>query len=528
MNLELIGNLIRLRYKLLWANTRTRNGKIALFFAGYLLLVMVVSLLAAGGVGSGMAVVRSGRGTILAGGLLTGIFLQGLLASVILGFGMTVIFSETELRRYPLKARERRLTRHFIGIVDPFWILFFALDLGLAFGLYLFGAGSFWYGLAAVLLLFVCNYMGARVLATLVQRLTSKRFGSMIMLASIISLGFLPALLTPVLQKNKELAAGLVRLWWMTPPAAAGVAMTHGDLSALSALGLIVLWTGALIALLMALERWPQKAAVAQGAKVVWEDRMDRMAAVFGPGNGPLVAHWLRFYFRNNRFRTIYPLALPLVAFLLFFFSRQAHAGGPFSRGPFPIALGAFGILGFVGTGQFAVNQFGYVGGGFRRFLLLPTDPAAAFRAGSYMFVSLSGALILPAALLWAVFAPLPSGARMLAMLVGASLTSLFLFHGVALWTSLLGPRRGKYTQSFGNDLSFAGNVVIIGGMMGLLFGPQALAKAWPALFSPEYWWATPLLAAAAAGFYFASLRSASALFRSRREQLMAVMEGRG
>ena len=55
MDFELIGNLIRLRYKLLWANTRTRNGKIALFFAGYLLLVMVLALLGAGGVGAGSA-----------------------------------------------------------------------------------------------------------------------------------------------------------------------------------------------------------------------------------------------------------------------------------------------------------------------------------------------------------------------------------------------------------------------------------------------------------------------------------------
>src|SRR5580698_8450765 len=156
MDFELIGTLIRLRYKLLWANTRTRNGKIALFFAGYLLLVMVIALLAAGGTGAGMAAIRSGKGTILAGALLTGIFAQGLLASVILGFGMTTIFSETELRRYPLCAAERRITRHLIGIADPFWILFFVLDLGIAFGLCFFGGGSFWYGLLAVLLLFVC------------------------------------------------------------------------------------------------------------------------------------------------------------------------------------------------------------------------------------------------------------------------------------------------------------------------------------------------------------------------------------
>jgi hypothetical protein len=529
MDLELIGNLIRLRYKLLWANTRTRNGKIALFFAGYLLLVMVISLLAAGGVGAGMVAIRSGHGTVMAGAVLTGIFAQGLLASVILGFGMTAIFSETELRRYPLRAAERRVTRHFIGMADPFWILFFVLDLGTAFGLYLFGAGGLGYGFLAVLLLFACNYIAARVLAMLVERLTSRKFGSMIMLGAVVCLGMVPAMMEPVLKKNPALVAGLKHAWQITPPAAAGVAMTRVDLAALQALGVILVWTVALFALLAALERWPQKpAAVAQNIKVVWEDRMDRMAAVYGPKTGPLVAHWLRFYWRNNRFRTIYPLSLPLAAFLLFFLSRQTHAGRPFGGGPVPVALTVFGIIGFVGTGQFAVNQFGYVGGGFRRFLLLPTDPAAALRAGSYMFVSLSGALIIPAAVLWSLFGPIPSDARMLAMLVGCSLASLFLFHGVALWTSLLGPRRGHYKQAFGNDLSFAGNVVVIGGMLTLLFGPQILAKVWPAAISTAYWFAPPLLALVAVAFYVASLRYASTLFRARREQLMALLEGKG
>jgi len=523
MDLELIGNLIRLRYKLLWANTRTRNGKIVLFFAGYLLLVMVGALLAAGGVGAGLAAIRSGRGATLAGGLLTGIFAQGLLASVLLGFGMATIFSETELRRYPLRALDRRMTRHWIGIADPFWILFFLLDLGVAFGLYLFGAGEFWYGLAAVLLLFACNYIAARVLALLVQRLTSKKFGSMIVLAAIMCFGFVPATLQPLLRKNPAMLEALKRIWWTTPPAAAGVAMTHTGLSALLALSVIVLWTAALAALLAMVERWPQKAALAQSSKVVWEDRMDRLGAVFGPQNGPLVAHWLRFYFRNNRFRTIYPLALPLAAFGLFFFMRQPHMSEPFA-----IAVSVFGILGFIGTGQFAVNQFGYVGGGFRRFLLLPTDPAAAFRAGSYMFVSLTGALILGAALLWRLFAPIPSDARMLAMLVGCSVFSLFLFHGVSLWTSLLGPRRGNYKQALGNDLSFAGNVLIIGGAMGWMFLPHFLLKAAPATLAQDYWWTTPLLALLAVAFYGISLRFTTTLFRARREQLMALMEGRG
>ena len=527
MDFELIGTMIRLRYKLLWANTRTRNGKIALFFAGYLLLVMVIALLGAGGIGAGMTAIRSGKGTPLAGALLTGIFAQALLASVILGFGMTTIFSETELRRYPLRAAERRITRHFIGIADPFWILFFVLDLGIAFGLYLFGAGAFWFGLIAVLLLFVCNYISARVLGTLVQRLTSKKFGSMIMLALVISVGMLPALLQPVLKKNPG-----------HYPSHEGRLGTHAAgrrgrrhdprrPGGLQALGLIVLWSVGAVRPAGGVGRWPPKAIAAQSSKIVWDDRAGRLAAVFGPKTGPLVAHWLRFYWRNNRFRTIYPLALPLAAFMLFFFSRQDAKHSPLG-GPFPVALGVFGIIGFIGTGQFAVNQFGYVGGGFRRFLLLPTDAAAAFRAGSYTFVSLSGALILPAAVLWSLFAPIPNSARLLAMLVGCSVFSLFLFHGVALWTSILGARRGNYKQALGNDLSLAGNVVILGGTLAWLFLPYLLMQGQSAALIENYWWATPLLALAALIFYTASLRFTTSLFRARREQLMALMEGKG
>jgi hypothetical protein len=523
MNFQLIGVLIRLRYKLLWAKTRTRNGKIALFFAGYLLLVMVISLVAAGGVGAGMAAIRGGKGTLIAGVLLGGIYGQAIVASVVLGFGMTAIFSETELRRFPVRALERRVTRHFIGIVDPYWLLFLALDLGIAFGLYLFGAGSFWPGLIAALLLFCSNYVAARVLGMLVDRLMMKKGGSAIMLVCIMLLGFLPATLGPVIQRNPRIQEIAFRLWQSTPPAGAAVAMTQPNLAALSGLGLILLWMAALLAVLVVLERRPAKVRVVEAGKVAWESPFDRAGAIFGTRNGPLVAFWLRFYSRHNRFRTIYPLSLPLAAFLQFFYSRQVHAAG----GKFAISLSVFLILGFVGTGQFAVNQFGYVGGGFRRFLLLPTGAATAFRAGSYMFIMLSAALILPAAVLWSLFVPARFDPRAIVMLVGATISSMFFFHGIALWTSLLGPRRGNYNQSFGNDLSFAGNIVIIGGMLALLFLPQVAAKQWPNAITPDYWFVAPAAAVLAAVFYFTSLHFATAMFRGKRESLMVLLEGK-
>src|ERR1035441_5658274 len=139
MNTPLIGQLVKLRYQLLWAKTRSRNGRIALFLAGYLLLVLLIALLTMGGFGAAMLAVRSGKAEPIAQGVLAALFLEAVLAANILGFGMSAIFSETELRRYPLTAPDRRIARHLTGILDPFWFLFLALELGLAVGLYVMG-----------------------------------------------------------------------------------------------------------------------------------------------------------------------------------------------------------------------------------------------------------------------------------------------------------------------------------------------------------------------------------------------------
>jgi hypothetical protein len=152
MNTRVISELVKLRYQLMWAKTRSRNGRIALFLAGYLLLVFVIALFASGGFAGALVAVRSGRGEMVAQVALSALFLEALIATTIMGFGMNVIFSESELRRYPVNARERRVARHLIGLADPFWALFLALELGLAVGLYGAGAGGFWAGLFAALL----------------------------------------------------------------------------------------------------------------------------------------------------------------------------------------------------------------------------------------------------------------------------------------------------------------------------------------------------------------------------------------
>src|SRR5207249_3451761 len=120
----------------------------------------------------------------------------------ILGFGLNAIFSETELRRYPLSAADRRLSRHLAGILDPFWFPSLALELGLAAGLYVEGAAGFWIATIAVLLFFVSNYLAARVVAVIIDQLIKRKGGGAILLGLIMLLALLPGVAGAFFKKN--------------------------------------------------------------------------------------------------------------------------------------------------------------------------------------------------------------------------------------------------------------------------------------------------------------------------------------
>jgi hypothetical protein len=198
---------------------------------------------------------------------------------------------------------------------------------------------------------------------------------------------------------------------------------------------------------------------------------------------------------------------------------------GPYSL--FVAALGTFPMLTFLGVSRISANQFGYVGGAFRRYFLLPIDPGVTLRAASYAGVAI-GASMLPIALVaFTIFAPYPFDARMLLMLLCSGITGLFLLHGLGVWVTLFNPRKGDYKSNFGNDLSLGGNILLIGGMMLAMLLPRLTYRLQPALVSPESWrmWVPlPLLAFV---FYRLTLKSAGPEFSIRREKLLAVVEGR-
>ena len=218
MNWERIGDLVRLRYKLMWAKTRSRNGKIALFVIGYLLFVMVAGLVGLGGVGAGIVAIQTGKAETVAQVALSGLFINAVMAAILLGFGVSAVFSEAELLRYPLRQRERFVARHFLGVVDPFWILVLIVELGLVFGMYVWGAYSLGYGTVAALLLFVCGYLLARVTGAWIDGLMATRSGPGVVLLLILSISVLPRMIPAVLEKNPDAGKHVLAALRFTPP----------------------------------------------------------------------------------------------------------------------------------------------------------------------------------------------------------------------------------------------------------------------------------------------------------------------
>jgi hypothetical protein len=526
MNTALIGELVKLRYKLLWAKTRSRNGRIALFLAGYLLLLLVSALLSTGGFGAGLLAARTGKAEQIAQGVLAVVFFEAVLAANILGFGMSAIFSETELRRYPLAAPDRRVARHLTGILDPFWFLFLALELGLAVGLYVLGAGSFWFGLAAVLLFFAANYLLARVVGQFIDQMMQRRGGSTVLMLLIVTLAMVPSAVAPMLGKNPSIFSDVARHLWFTPPFGAAAAMVHPDLAGVYGLGTIVVWIAGLAALLVWLENRPPQRQVAESVKMEWDSPLDRVGAPFGPQAAALLGHWLRFYLRNSRTRTFCLISLPLLGFLTYSVGRPPDLQmGPYSL--FVAALGTVPMVTYLGVSRISANQFGYVGGAFRRYFLLPIDPAATLRASSCAAIVIGGSLLPVALVAFAIFAPRPFDARTFLMLLCSGLGGMFVLHGLGIWVTLYNPRKGNYKSNFGNDLSLGGNTLLIGGMMLAMLLPRLMYHFRPVLVSPESWGMWLPLPPLALAFYMVSLKLAGPVFMKRRERLLAIVEGR-
>ena len=481
---------------------------------GYLVACSVAAALLLGGLGAAMESIRLGKAELVARIMLTGFSGIAIVAALVFGIGVNPAFRDAVLRRYPLSAGDRFVTRRLTALLDPMWMILWALFVGVAAGFHAVGVGSIWPSVLAALLLVIATYLSAQLLAGLIEWTTATPAGLTILAVLGVILVFAISAV-PAMLGIPSLLAAFLRVMKVTPAFCAATVMAGA-----SPMGLLLLiaWCVAMAVAIAGVERLPVHSQTVAGARAEWDGPCDRLAAHFG-SSGPLVAKTLKYYWRTKRGRLTLLINVPALLLMLGMGSDR-HA--PLLH--FFIGVGLMAIIGFSMTFTMVVNSFGFDGSGFRRYFLLPLPPAAVIRAVS-LIPLLLGALTLPVAFTVCVLlARVSVDARMAIMLAANGVGGLCFFQALALWTSMLAPSRSDSEVLFGNDYSFAANVVGNGGMLVALFGSQFLGVAAGAHVL-RFWWAAPVLMVAAVVFYVVSFRVAPGVLVSRRERILAAVE---
>jgi hypothetical protein len=518
MDLRTLRLLIALRYRLLWAHVRTRNGRIVLLTVAYFAGACLAIAFALGGLSAAAAAVRLGRGEVVADVILAGLFVNALLGAVVLGIGVNPAFSDATLRRYPISRLGRMVARHTTALLEPLWGLVLTLGTGLALGFSVFGLVPVWSALPAAGLFVIATYLAASVIASLRTWVQSIPGGALLVIAAgsmlIVALPLAPAALAR-LSIRSGTVPGLALLGY-TPPFAAATAIASSTYSAeLLALLLLAGWVVVLWMLLLIVERLPRYTSRAARTPEAWSNPCDRIADLFGPQSAPLVGKQLRYYMRGP-LRYNYLFVLPVVAMF------ASHRSSPPEI--FLFVLGASPAVGFASTIPISMNLFGFDSHGIRRYFLLPIPMGHVFQTTAVVGL-LSGAVLIPVGIAaWLIFMHGHNDGRMVAMLLSAALTGLLFFGSLGLWTTLLWPRAIPFEVKFGNSLSLAANLVMF-VTLGALFGLPWVLIAIGIETVVRWWWVWPLSVAPAAAVYLVTLRVGSSVFSARRERMIELIE---
>ncbi len=514
--------LVRLRYRLLWAQSRSRQGRLILLGLAYLVALAAGGVFLLGGFAAGRAAIQLGRAEMLTRAVLGAIFVYALVAAVMLGAGIRDTFSDRALRRFPMSGRERFMARHLVTLLEPTWVLALAVYAGLAIGLRGVRGGADWVAFPASLLLLVVNYLAARVLVAVAERMLATRVGTFVL---VTLAGALPIAAIGSFDMVRALAARghwLIRagqaLVTALPPALAAPALAGApSLRAGWSLLLLLLWAAVIGWMLAVLEARPVRRA-GGGARVPvgWGNLYDRAAALFGPRLGPLVGKMIRYYARSPHVRYNAPILVLAIVQLLVSTHLPTHA----------IALAGALLVG-LGTGGFSSNVFGFDGSGFRRYALLPVSPLQVVGAAAIAAL-LPGVVLLPIVVLTLGAAAHGfADPRMLALVAGAGITGLLLCQAVGQWTSILAPRPMLFHVVWGQPLSLGANAMTLGAIGVFFVVTWRLSRVAPGTVTDRWWLVLPVVAAAAVS-YVLTVWAGAKVLGSRSERLIHCVEGLG
>lgn len=192
---------------------------------------------------------------------------------------------------------------------------------------------------------------------------------------------------------------------------------------------------------------------------------------------------------------------------------------------PLPVLLGTAVFAGVMGTSMLDYNLFGFEGGGFRRLLLAPVSPREVLRTISLASLLIGLCLAMLVIGVWSVVLPAMADPRVVALMVCAAATGLFVFHGLGIWTSVLAPKPVTWNAWFRNQQSGLAQFVAFGAVIGFIVVLFAL-RGWAASGAlVRYWWAAAAVPLLCGLFYARCLAAGGRLLAARRERVLSMLE---
>ena len=520
-NFRILQLLVRMRYKLLWAQARTGAGKAALFFAVYLVGMVVFALVTLGFVGTGLLAARSGSVGIAAQGILASFFISGLTVSLLMGVGPSAAFADTVLRRYPLSNRWRFVAQHLIGALDPVWLLIFGSLLGLAIAFQWMGVCSILISLPAFVLFLAATYLSAAVLTLIIRKLVQFRTAGLILtvLGVLLMLTFVMLATSAASSDNPNHVwpAANVLIACTPARATAWIVASPSFLARTAAAVVLLSWILAASVALRIVERVELANFGGGKSATEGEDYYHVAASLFPVRLRPLVAKSLRYHLRCNRVRYSLVMTAPILLFIGLIGKQSGSDKGT-------LLLAFMFVAGFFATMAMSVNYFGWDGAGMRRYPLLPIPLPDVLKAHSYSSLLLGFMDALGTLVIGVLALRLELGLRAYFFLILDIVAGLFFLHAVALWIVVWAPRRADFSTMMGNVVSLPAKFLMIGSIMPLIF----INSGWGPRFDTvvRHWdWALGGVLAALF-VYWVSLKSVGRLLVQRREVLIEKMAG--
>ncbi len=522
MRLRYFIPLLKLRYRLFWARARSRRAKIALS-SGVFLVGWIAVLLGMGGGGVGVVASRFAKPTVAADFAFGMVFVWAMVGALVFALDSPAALSDESLRRYPLTRLDRLAARYAVGLFDPLWLLVFVLDFSITAGFVATSAARWWAAFPAAALLFLTNYLAARLLAEVVGRITATRVGSAALILAfavlLASAGALPLALQGPNRPETRLVLAALKF---TPPLAVATVVTGASaLVSLGAMLVTLVWLLGVGFALVSLEGRPVRSKAVAGAEATWNSPHDLFAAMFGPTLAPLVGKTLRYYVRTPMFALNYLFCVIGPTLL----TLPPAFGGADPLAHFFAALAAVSFfVGYGGIGTVTSNAFGFDRSGFRRYFFSPVSSRSILRAMAFVPLAL-GAPSVPLSLgVFLVFWHAGVDSRMVILWFSVGFGGLLLFQGLGLWTSLFSPRARDFEIRYGKTLPMAQNILMIVSMASC----PVLLAIFHVLGSATllaYWWVAVLALLPVAAFYIFTLRRAGSVLRARREQMLPILE---